>query len=228
MEKLTNRERAIVRLTRMRWRRFTKGSQKILWAALAVAGISFWLGMERNLSCPDVEVGDTYSVECTCERDGSRWRYGICESDPVEWSAADNIALAMLDRQDDEGGTPLIELEIRDVFRGGLPKGENIVLRGGDANRLLGEIARHPHGSAEGPFVVMLRAWGEGVERWQFLDGGYYPYRDATDGQPAMVFLKPRDIQVFGGKAGWAYSEPPAMVPIRDFMFSLWLASPVR
>ena len=217
-----------MRLMRMRWRRFARANRGVAWAALGVAGIAFWFGMERNFACPDFEVGDAFWAECTCERDGSRWRYGVCEPDPIEWTGADNIALAALERQDLDESAPLIELEIRDVFRGGLIKGETIVLRGDDTRRLIGEIARHPHGSAHEPFVVMLRAWGEGVARWQVLPGGYYPYREAAEGQPATVFLKPNDIQIFSSQRGGVYLEPPATAPVRDFMFSLWLASPVR
>ncbi|MBE9555226.1 MAG: hypothetical protein IMF08_00080 [Proteobacteria bacterium] len=227
MDELSKRDQAIMRATRMRWRKFKRANLWVVWAAIAVAGVSFWVGMERGFSCVDSEgIEGVYDpldrAECTCERDGSRWRYGQCDPDPVEWSAANHILLTAPTRRDGEAGRPVLELTIRMTLRGGGRKGDSIVLRGVDARRLLGEMAQHTRGSADEPFIVMLRAWGEGIERWQFLDGGYYPFYEAAGGRPPMVSLKPRDIQIIHAKSGRPYPGPPDKVPLRDFMTSLW------
>ena len=220
-----------MRALRMRWRRFKRANRWVFWAAIAVAGISFWVGMERGYSCVDSEGIELFETrpDCICERDGvSRWRYGRCDLDPVEWSAADLALIVALDRRDDEAGRPHLELDVRNVLRGGARKGDRISLKGGDAWRLLAEISNHPHGAADETFIVMLHAWGPGVGGWQFPDGGYYPIGVGAEARPETVFLSDRDIQLFHAKSGSAYSAPPTSAPFRDFMYSLWLEWPAK
>lgn len=84
MAEPTGPEQANLRLMRRRWRRFARANRGVVWAAVAVAGVAFWLGLAIAGTVTAAHcfgAGGVWSEEfevCECANYGGRWEGAQC------------------------------------------------------------------------------------------------------------------------------------------------------
>jgi hypothetical protein len=165
---------------------------------------------------------------CDCEL-GPRgqWLYGVCEDVPATHASATGIVwarfLAVRSQANADGTTgSMLEFEVLRALRGRYPR-DRLVLRypeGFNPSGLLDPPVVPPVSPAD-EFVLILGT--DEVEHGDYVRYyGAYPILRHPETGAGIVTPNPgKEIQMFHAADDVAYREPPATMPLEDFLFSL-------